>query len=73
MTDTDTKRIKCALACCRRKTTDPRADGWLFQDDLHGLGLRNGWWCPDCTKELKAVLDGLVAAGKLEREPISRH
>jgi hypothetical protein len=66
------KQIKCAHTCCQATTTDPTADGWDYQDDLHGIGLHNGWWCPESTDGLRQILQKAVASGEAELVSVER-
>lgn len=55
------RRIKCAHTCCPATTRNPAANGWEYRDDLHGINLHNGWWCPASIEGLNKILGEIVA------------
>ena len=47
--------IKCARAVCKKRGADPKADDWTWFE-FDPPPPKTGWWCPDCTAHVKAIL-----------------
>jgi hypothetical protein len=47
--------IKCARTVCKKRSADPKADGWTWFE-FDPPPPTTGWWCPDCTAHVKAIL-----------------
>ena len=50
------KRVKCARAACKRRSSDPKVDGWVWVECSGPGPPKTGWRCPDCVAELERLL-----------------
>ena len=42
------RMIKCARTVCKKRSADPKADGWTWFE-FDPPPPKTGWWCLDCT------------------------
>jgi hypothetical protein len=47
--------IKCGRSACQRRSADPKADGWTWLEAGSAIGLKTGWWCPECVQALQRL------------------
>lgn len=49
--------MKCCRTACKRRSADPKGDGWIWMEFGADVGLKTGWWCPACSERVKHILD----------------
>jgi hypothetical protein len=50
------KAVKCARHICKRRSRDPKADGWIWIETEGSGPLKTGWRCPECVAEFERLM-----------------
>jgi hypothetical protein len=58
-------KTKCGRTVCKRRSTNPEADGWVWVEVMPPL--KTGWWCPQCTEGLHRTLAAHGVKPQIER------